>query len=62
MSLSHNKAFKELLGFLLATSATNTALAFSKDKSESERLRAIDRVALIDEILNYILNYKGDEQ
>ncbi|WP_284938889.1 hypothetical protein [Campylobacter gastrosuis] len=50
------------MGFLLATSATNTALAFSKDKSESERLRAIDRVALIDEILNYILNYKGDEQ
>lgn len=58
VTLSQNKAFKDLLGFLLANSATNTAIAFSKDKSEAERLRAIDKVAFVDEILNYILNYK----
>ncbi|MBR8466185.1 hypothetical protein KDE13_07515 [Campylobacter sp. faydin G-140] len=61
MDLSRHQAFKAILGYILALSDTNTAIAFDKTAKKSDRLRAIYRVALIDEILTYILNCKKNE-
>nr|DAN78196.1 MAG TPA: hypothetical protein [Caudoviricetes sp.] len=52
------QAFMGLMKHLLILSAENSAVAFDKSQSDEQRLRAIDRVQMLDEILEFIKNYK----
>lgn len=47
-----------LMKHLLILAAENSAVAFDKSQSDEQRLRAIDRVEMLDEILEFIKNYK----
>ena len=52
------QAFMGLMKHLLILAAENSAVAFDKSQSDEQRLRAIDRVEMLDEILEFIKNYK----
>lgn len=59
--LCEREAFKDFMEYLASHYMQNMGICEDSQRGDEERLRALDRLKLIEELLNFLDEYKGKE-